>query len=151
MSGFYLFLSSSDSANIYANNSYKDFTVDFDREITLERQCGMGFRQEWQFALTELSVDFLEADDSLPEGVIVTCDLCSPSYIYGNEVQVLRTITSYSELSASLGQTYYIGVNKHCFNRIRISVLDRELKELSTVKGWPEKADLKCTLHFIRS
>ena len=151
MSGFFMFLASDDSSSIYTNNTYKDFCVEFDHEIVLEAECGFGFRQQWQFAVTEVTLDTIKTDEGLPESTVILCDLCKPSYIKGTQAQVLRTLSSAGELTGSLGLTHYIGVNKNTFNRVRISLLNRDLKPLLPANGWPETARLKCTLHFIRS
>ena len=149
--GFYLYLSSKDSENIYKSNNYKDFYVEFDHQIVLEQSCGFGFERQWQVALTELSIDFLNTDQTLPEGVVVLTELCEPSYINGTQLSILRTIASSAETNASLYNTYYVGVVVSSFNRIRIQLKNRDLKELQLEKGWPQNAVLQCTLHFIKN
>lgn len=149
--GFYLYLSSTDSANIYKSNNYKEFCVEFDHQIVLEQSCGFGFEKQWQVALTELSIDFDNPDQTLPEGLVVLTELCEPSYINGTRLSILRTIASSSETRASLYNTYYVGVVVSSFNRIRIELKNRDLKDLKLSNGWPDKAVLQCTLHFAKS
>lgn len=148
MSGFYMFLSSEDSVNLFPNNTFSDFWTEFDHEIVLDEQCGYGLRQQWSFALTEVFIDFLPDQQTLPEPVVILCDLCSQSYLNGSQVQVLRTLSGAGEVGTSLGLTHYIGVNKLRFNKIRIQVVTRDLKPLSVTSGWPSKGVLRCTLHF---
>ena len=157
MGGFYMFLTSSDSKTLFPLNNYDDFTIEFDRAIELSETCGFGYTQTWRFALTEISLETESGKErrSLPESVVVLSDLCATSYIHATEAPVLRTVGAKGELGAGLGQIYYIGVNKSAFNRLRIQIKDRDLKSLSKSDSndrlWPEKAILKCTLHFIRS
>lgn len=150
-----MFISSRDSLNFYPNNTYDDFIVEFDRVIQLPESCAFGFNQSWQFALTEVSLDFANSKPkkTLPESAVILTDLCSTSYISGTEAGVLRIIGAGSEeIGSSLGQIYYIGTNKNSFNRIRIQVRDRDLKPLmKDGQVWPINAVLKCTLHFIRA
>lgn len=151
MSGFYLFLSSEDSSRTYPNNGYTDFIVEFDRQIILEDNCGLGWKQEWSFALADISIDFLNSSGTIPEPVVVICDLAIPSYIKATEAGVLRTIVGSAETGLSLYNTYYIGVNKASFNRIRIQLKSQSLEALNTKLGWPSESVLKCTLHFQRA
>ena len=146
-----MFLSSKDSSNLFSKNNYKDFWVEFDHEIVLEEQCAFGFRQQWSFALTEIYIDLPSDKQTLPEPVVILCDLCTPSYINSNQVQVLRTVSGAGDVGTSLGLTHYIGLNKTRFNRIRIQVVNRDLKTLTKSSGWPDTGDLRCTLHFTRS
>lgn len=158
-SGFYLFISSLDSKDIYPSNSYGDFWVEFDHIIVLEQSCGFGFSQEWRVALTELSLHFKtdgqRNDDSteqtLPEEVVVLTDLCEPSCIHGTKASILRNIGSTPEVGGSLYNTYYIGVVPTSFNRIRIELRNRQLEPLAKTKNWPSDGVMRCTLHFTRS
>lgn len=159
--GFYLFLSSTDSVNIHKHNNYKEFWVEFDEIVELEQSCGFGFSQQWQVALTDLTIDW-PSDDSngsigrvttqtIPEEVVVLTDLCEPSYIHGTKASILRNIGSGSEIGGSLYNTYYIGVVPISFNRIKIELRNRQLEPLTIAKGWPREGKLKCTLHFNRN
>lgn len=157
--GFYLFLSSTDSSNIYPHNSYKDFWIEFDHTIELEQSCGFGFSQQWRVALTELTIDLKAPDQTtddkeeqtLPEEIVVLTDLCEPSCIHGTKASILRNISTSSEIGGSLYNTYYIGVVPKSFNRIRIELKNRQLEPLASNKGWTKEGTLKCTLHFTRN
>ena len=150
-SGFYVFLCSEDSRHIFKSNNYKEFYCELDRHMVLEQSCGFGFQQEWRVALVELSIQFDDPKQTLPETIIVLSDLCEPSVIKGSQINMLRTISPSSETSVSLFNTYYIGVTVQSFNRIGIKLRNRDLQELLPSKGWPEKAVLRCCLHFTKN
>jgi hypothetical protein len=151
MSGFYLFLSSEDSVHVHKNNNFADFITEFDREIVLEEICGLGWRQQWSFALTDISIDYLpDLEHKPPESVIVLCDLAVPSYINNSQVGVIRTLNSTSEVAGSLYQCYYIATNKARFNNIRIQLKNTNLEALDRAL-WVGVKSLKCILHFQRN
>ena len=156
MNAFYMFISSKDSIKLYKDNAYDDFYVQFDREIVLEQSCSLGYKQSWQFALVELSVEFEgRRNNSLPDGVLILSDLAEPSYVNATELGVLRCIASKGEAGNSLGQIYYIGVNKTRFNCLRIQVKTRDLKALNKSSedknAWPAEGEFRCVLHFTRA
>jgi len=150
MSGFYLFVCSKDSVLAHPTNKFSDFIVEFDSEIDLEEACGLGWRQLWAFAVTDISIDYLPNQQiKPPERVVLLCDLCVPSYINNTQAAVLRTIASGSEESASLFHPYYIGVNKKKFSSIRFQLKNVNLQALDSAK-WKGVAELRCILHFQR-
>lgn len=143
MSGFYMFISSDDCKDVFADNTFYDFTIEVKPEINLTGGSGFG---EWAFALTDISLDSA-TDTPLPETCTVLCDLARGSYMSAGSVPILRRIDVESETSGSLFQTYYIGVNKLIFNRIRIYLRNRDLLPLDK-SLWNSKAVLNLTLHF---
>ena len=147
-----MYLSSKDSKHLHSTNIFLNFLVEFDREIVLDDSCGFGWRQEWSFALMDISADYPNTRRSLPESVPVLCDLATNSYINGNSVGVLRIIDSDGETTAgSLHNTYYIGVNKTRLKKIRIQLKNQHLEDLDISKGWSVDRELKCILHFQKS
>ena len=149
---FYLFLSSADSADRFPNNCFDRFIVELDKEINLEEHGGMGFTQTWTVALTELSLDPISAGlQTMPEAVIIGCDLVAPSFINGTQHSLLRTLPASTEITASLQLPYYMTVSKLRFSRLRIELRDSKLCRLLTANGWHSKCVLKCTLHFLRN
>ena len=149
---FYVFLSSSDSLDVYPGNTYDNFIVELDKEVRLEEHTGLAFSQRWTVALTELTLSPISDDQQdLPESIVVGSDLAEPSYINGTGYALLRTLAATKEITASLYQPYYMGVSKLHFRRIRITLKNSELGRLTVAKGWPEKAVVKCTLHFLRN
>jgi len=143
MNGFYVFLSSADSKDKFSNNSYDDFTVEFSQEIELDCNC---YHAEWAFALTEITI-INSSQSLLPESCIILCDLAQSSYIRDSHVPVLRTIAAETEATGSLYQSYYISVNKHKFNKIRIYIKNKDLSPLNKTL-WQSNTIIKLTLHF---
>lgn len=152
MTGFCLFLSSDDSKHMYPSNTFHDFTVEFDRQIELEQWSALGWKRQWTFALTDISIDHLNVRQTIPESVVVLCDLAEPSYINSTQASVIRTLDKSGEVSiaASLHNIFYVGVNKVSFNKLRICLRNRQLEALTIGKGWEIESELKCTLHFQR-
>ena len=147
-----MFLSSVDSIDSYANNLFDSFIVELDKEIILEEHGGLGFTQTWTVALTELSLDPISVDQqTLPESVIVSCDLVAPSYINGTGHSLLRTLPASSEITSSLYLPYYMTLGKLRFSCIRIELRDSKLDNLQLAHGWKARCVLKCTLHFLRN
>jgi len=140
-----MFVSSTDSKNKFINNSFDDFVVELNPEIELECNC---YRTEWTFALTEISISN-GVQSLLPEACIVLCDLAQCSYIKDGQAPVLRTIASESDKTGSLYQSYYIGINKLRFNRLRIYLRNKDLDPLNK-ELWDPNIILKITLHFQR-
>ena len=144
MSGFYLFLSSADCKKVFADNRFDNFRVQFEPEIKLACEC----RQEWSFALTEISIITPAKSHSLPpETCTVLCDLAEGSYMRETYNPILRRIDTDAEASGSLFQTYYIGVNSTQFNCIRIYLKNKDLEDLDA-KLWHPSTVVNLTLHF---
>lgn len=142
MSGFYMFISSDDCKDVFADNSFYDFTIEVKPEIVLP--CGGA--GEWSFALTDINLENV-GGTALPETCTVLCDLARGSYMKGGSVPILRRIDVETETSGSLFQTYYIGLNNLIFNRLRIYLRNSDLRPLNYTL-WDSKAILNLTLHF---
>lgn len=141
-----MFLSSADCKDVFADNRFDDFTIQFEPEIKL----GCESRGEWSFALTEISIDTNDDDEKqslLPETCTVLCDLAEGSYMREAHVPILRRIDADSETSGSLFQTYYIGLNSTHFNRIRIFLKNKDLNSLNR-ELWKATTTVRLTLHF---
>lgn len=152
MAGFYLFVSSVDSIDLYPSNTFDNFIVDLGRTYDLTEYCG--WREKWNMALVEVALHNDEGESQhFPQDIIVTCDLASPSFIYGTEGCILRPIdASDSSHSASLYQTYYIGLSQLRFHKLRIELKERNLSSLDLTK-FIERGKhyrLSCTIHFQR-
>lgn len=152
MAGFYLFVSSTDSVDLYPANTFDNFIVDLGRTYDLTEYCG--WREKWNMALVEAALHTNEGESQhFPQDIIVTCDLASPSFIYGTERCILRPIVGgeFSH-SASLYQSYYIGLSQLRFHKLRIELKDRNLSplDLSQFKGRGKQNRLSCTIHFQR-
>ena len=153
MSGFYLFVSSNDSVQYHKDNNYHDFIVELDREYDLRSAQTFRNRSQWCVALVEISLENMQNNISprIKDDVLVLCDLIRPSYIKSTERRILRPISSNSSgRIASLFQPYYIELDTLTFSNIRITLLDKQLKKLSSLDGWPDEKtfSLSCTLHF---
>ncbi len=154
---FYMYLDSLDSLSTRPNNSWRDFTCDFIPEIVLEENCPFGLRLcNWSFALVEMSIADEKKDSlfslTLPDSVAILCDLARDSHIKSVARPILRTISASLEVSATLGQTFYVDVIRHRFTSINIKILNRDLTPITLESGWPsDKAQTRCTLHFIRN
>ncbi len=150
-----MYLNSRDSLSTRPTNTWHDFTSDFIPELVLEENCSLGLRVcEWSFALVELSItsDDEAIELTLPDSVAVLCDLARESHIKSVTRPVLRTIPAATAASTSLGQIFYIDVNRHRFTSLAIKILTRELTPIPADKTWPsDQCHLTCTLHFIRS
>lgn len=144
MSGFYMFLSSADCTGVFGDNRFDNFRVQFEPEIKLDCEC----RQEWSFALTEISIDTPSRQQSLPpETCTVLCDLAEGSYMRGSHQPILRRIDGDAEASGSLFQTYYVGLTSNHFNCIRVYLKNKDLDELDA-KLWHPSTVVNLTLHF---
>lgn len=145
MTGFYMFLSSTDCKEVFANNRFDDFTIEFKPEIKLACEC----RDEWSFALTEISIvrGVNEQHSLLPETCTVLCDLAQGSYMREAHIPILRRIDADTETSGSLFQTYYIGLNAIQFNRIRVFLKNKDLNDLNR-ELWHPSTIINLTLHF---
>ena len=145
MTGFYLYLNSSDSKTVRPNNTFHDFTI----ELPHERFFNLG---QWTVALTEITLTGHKRGNrrnSLPEALVVLTDIAQDSYIREALAPVLRTIPSETDLNASLFQSYYVGVNALRFDKIRIFLKNSNLDSLELTKWGPIKSIiLRCTLHF---
>ena len=137
-----MYLSSTDSRSLMPNNLFDDFTIELLREYVFTKQ-------QWVFALTEISVSGLEKSlRKLPESVTVLCNLANESYICEQLTPVLRSITAEADIGASLYQNHYISVNSLWFNKVRIYLRNQNLQVLDRKLWAGEKLTLKCTLHF---
>ena len=151
--GFYMYLSSDDSSEIHTNNTWHNFTCEFNPEIVLENNCPYGLRPySWSVALLDLSIlDRSKPIQTLPESIAILTDIAAGSYINSTCMPILRTLAGGLEVSTSLAQPYYIDVSRVNFNTIHIEVLRRELSALSDDVDWPKSdsnTTLRCTLHF---
>ena len=148
-----MFISSEDSRDIFTNNSYFDFIVQLPSYVTLPECSALGWKQSWHIAITEISLVAKEKKyiSRLPTGCTVLCNLVSDSYLRGRLAPVLRILNAESELTASLGLSYYMPVhsNARSFNEIRIRLTDTELKPLD-FERWPSQGILSVALHFTR-
>lgn len=150
MSGFFIYLCSDDSKNIFKNNTYHDFTVQLPKYIHLNTpSCHLGWTEEWSVAITEISLNGLSLNRTLPSTVVVMCDVASHSFISDTERPVLRIIHANSEATTSLGQAYYVKVSQPVFNKIRIYISEIDLAPIDKEK-WPKAGKLTCCLHFQR-
>ncbi len=148
MAGFYIYVSSKDSATLFLNNRLDNFVIEFEKEVVLTS----GSASRLSVALTEISIKprgSMRTRTVLPESCVVLCDICDVSYIKGTRLPVLRVLPSqFDELSGSLFQPYYIEVNTTSFKRIHFQLKTRDLSPLNTVK-WDLESELRCTLHFV--
>lgn len=142
-----MFLSSNDCKDVFADNRFDDFRIQFEPEIKLPCEC----REEWSFALTEISIETADENEQLqsllPETCTVLCDLAQGSYMRETHAPILRRIDADTETSGSLFQTYYIGVNSTQFNCIRVYLKNKDLKSLDG-KLWKPSSVVHLTLHF---
>ena len=149
-----MYLDSSDSLSTRPQNTWYDFICDFTPEIVLEDNCPFGLRAcNWSFALVELSI-VKGADKrlTLPKSIAIQCDLARESHIKAVSRPILRTIPATTDVSASLGQTFYVDVIRHRFTSIAIKLLERDLTPIALNEAWPTKdSHLRCTLHFVRN
>ncbi len=143
---FFMYLSSKDSTykiNVHENNAFSDFTIELHKEHIFEDY------ERWNVALSDI---YLETDEksvmALVESVIVLSDVCNQSYILGMTAPILRYIPLPHVTGTSLFQPYYIGLSKPRLKRIRIYLKNKDLDNIS--ENWPQKAILKCTLHFMK-
>lgn len=151
MSGFYLFVGSDDSSNLHDTNSFSDFVVELGRTYDLTQHCS--WRETWNMALVEISLLNGSKRRNLPSDVIVTCDLVMPSYIYGTESCILRSIAANAsnQQTASLHTSYYIGLKQLSFTRLRIGLRDHNLNPIDLKEGdWGVDPTTRCTIHFQR-
>lgn len=140
---FYMYLSSKDSKNEFESNAFNDFTIETNREIVFDN-C-----RNWSFALTDLFLEGQSGVTDLVKSVVVLCDLATDSYIAGKNAPVMRHVPAGDDAGTSLFQPYYVGVSKSRTNRIRITLVDRELEPLNSSE-WNTNLVLHCTFHFIQ-
>ena len=149
MSGFYVFISSTDSIANRPNNKPHNFIVDLGRAYTLV-SCG-GWRGLWCVALLEAKLSTSQGEQSIPSDAFLLCDLAQSSYVRGTEQPVLRLLEGgENSHSASLFQAYYIGLKRDTFSSIHIQLKDKNLDELVWAKNLEPDSVLSCTLHFQR-
>ena len=140
-----MYLSSQDSIELYPDNTFTDFYVEMDREYSFQ-SC-----KNWSFALADMYLEGEGDIEEMREPIVVMCDLASDSYIKGRSVPILRYVPAVEEKGTSLLLPYYVGVSKAKTNRIRITLLDKNLEGLLKNKEGRERykdSILRCTLHF---
>lgn len=153
MTGFYLFVSSTDSSHYHDKNSYYDFIVELGRLYDLSDSAHLRSRNRWSMALVEVKLEDMAGLESpiLPEEVLILCDLIQPSYIRGSERRILRQlgISGFGQL-VSTYQPYYISLNQSKFSRLEIQLVDKDLIPISQRRDWPltKTWKLSCTFHF---
>ena len=150
MPGFYLFICEQDSIDIFVDNVYTNFVVQFPSYIDLPVSTGI-WRQDWYVALMDFTLTAGgQRLDAIPSACAVLCDLVAPSYIRGGTAEILRILPAGSDISGSLpGQSYYFPVKYHSFNQIKLSLVSSDLSPLKTT-SWPTKATASFTLHIVR-
>lgn len=142
---FYIHISSEDCKDRFKQNNFSDFTIEFPKYLDLSNS-NPATQSPWQFAITDLSIRNW-AGTKLNQPIVFLCDLANHSYINGKEAGVLRTFASAQESYASLFLPLYVGINKTLFNRLRITLTDRNLQPI-TVEG--DSIIITCTLHFMK-
>ena len=156
MSGFYLFLSSKDSTKYHPNNKWNRFVCELGRTYDLQASNSRGLGRlntgNWCLALVDISIESPSKEYEMPDNVIVCCNLATCSYILGTEREILRIVRSGDTVhSASLHQTYYIGLNRLSFNSVTIQLLGKDLKPLPLdLYNWSSDPEVcvTCSLHF---
>ena len=145
---FYIHISSQDCKERFKHNNFSDFTIEFPKYLNLSA-TNPAKESPWQFAMTDLTISKW-AGTKLNQPIVFLCDLANHSYINGKEAPVLRTFSSAGETNASLFLPLYVGVNKTLFNKLRITLTDRDLKPIKS-DHLPEKDSIviSCTLHFM--
>ena len=143
---FYMYLASNDSDRLYDGNKFHDFIVETPHEYVFKQE------HNWLVALTDLSLEGSSTGrtETLVKSIIVLCDLANRSYISQKTLPVLRYIPAAEDSSASLFQSYYVGLSKIKTNKIRITLLDKNLLPLKESE-WGSDLVLRCTLHFVRN
>lgn len=149
MSGFYLFLSSTDTAYLHSSNTFYNFVVELGRTYDLTECDAWG--SYWSVALVDIALESGGVTHPFPQDFVVICDLVLPSYTYGAEACLLRAIESSANThSASLHQTYYIAVKQPRFSKLKIELRNKDLSPIDLNKSWGENSRLLCSLHFQR-
>ncbi|CAH1774166.1 unnamed protein product [Owenia fusiformis] len=129
----YFYLSSTDSTNIYPNNTASEFTVKLPRYFYL--------KGKWKIGLVDIQLPPLDSNDALLY-LDVFCDLCIESVVDGNVQPILRRIPKdYSWLS--FNQVLYKDVGNWEFDRIHVYIRGNG----NTLVSFKDKP-LTCTLHL---
>jgi hypothetical protein len=127
----YLFLSSSDSLNIYPRNTACDFIVELPHIINLAGK--------WDVALSELYYTTSGRLDD--EYLLVYCDLCDDSYVYNSFAPILRRLPARRIPVLELSNFYFMPVKTNYIKQIRIHIRDEHGNIPSFIKQ-----PLTCTL-----
>ena len=149
--GFYMFISDQDSKATFVDNKFSQFVVQLPSYINLPVSSNFCWQREWYLALVDITLTVgKQRLDAIPTACAVLCDLVNPSYIRGGSAELLRILPADTDITASLGQSYYMPLKNSChsFNRLQISIRSSDLTELP--ETWPTNAKVTCTLHFVQ-
>ena len=135
LGNYFLFLTSKDSLSHHPTNSASDFTVQLSQKYFLG--------ENWEVALVEVQCE----GEPLPPYVIISCDLCSDSYIRNSSREVLRTLGSDFEKARSFSLPYYVKVSRWQLDSVRIRLLGADLREIPKLQENQER-ELRCVLHI---
>ena len=122
----YVILNSNDSADIYPDNTWSDFTVALSDPLTLNKG-------KWFCALGEIFYQDIEAQ------LFVFADICTYSHVLGTQLPLLRRIYNSGELI----NPYFVEINRKEISSIRIYIRNNkgEIPDLSI-------SSIDCTLVF---
>lgn len=140
MIDFHLYVNSLDSAEIHKNNQLSDFWVQLPKPYLLEG--------DWVCALKEITL----TPDYKPRGsrLYLCCDLVEDTYVRNTLLPVLRNVEfrprSKSAKTIEYTQCAYIKLKSTSFQRLRIYLLDQDLKTIE----FSSSEELHCLLHFKR-
>ena len=165
---FYMYISSLDCKDIFEGNIWRDFTVQIDPELNF------GPERDWQVALTDVYLVKEEAgggdngrdgsrrrignssrreriDDRLVKPIVICADVVTNSFMKQEWVPIVRVLPGQGETGGSLLLPIYVSVAVSRTNKVRIYILDEDLKpivESDADWGEQDKLSLRCTLHF---
>lgn len=139
MTDIYFFISSQDSVDLNSNNDPSDFWIQLPKPYLLEG--------DWVCSLKEISLTL----DFKPKSarLYLCCDLVEDSYVFNTLLPVLSNVEVQSRYKKFKATEYthpaYIKVKSKNFQRIRLYLLDQELKPVQFTSN-----DLHCVIHLMK-
>ena len=116
----YLYLKSTDSANLHEDNKWSDFTVSLPRILYLHREA------KWECALLSINIAPLprvrSVRKTLMGGLYAYCDFIESSVVLGS-MQPLLSLVNLDE-TGNIAEKYippqYMNVSRECVPSVRI-------------------------------
>ena len=126
------FVKSSDSLNVFPENSANDFTIELPEQLYL--------KGEWQCALHEIAFR-----DDISQDIVVGCDMVDNSIIADSKHQVLRVISRRNSVVryVSFSELLWIPVSRDQIKRFRIVIKDEQLRLATFLSG-----EVTCTVEI---
>ena len=126
---FHIHISSIQSQNHYPRNKWDDFTVDLGEYIQLTD------KYDWECSLEDITCQLKGKSKS--QNILVECDLCDVSHVYGRNFALLRKIKNGRALSRSM----FIPIRRKTFQNIHFHLLSHTFSKLNIEYT-------RCSLYF---